>query len=201
VELRVSSSSFLNTDCTNASALDIGVIKPSKEIQETKNIRWFDIENNAFAFKNYFRDFVKESEGKNKILAAMMGFPNFGKSEIPTIRTQIAGMIPLLAYISHITEPPQFFTSQPSQINFEIDIPDSIEDENDPTILKAFYLLKTSDSPNILGGYSGGPLIYACEQGVFLIGIVKQGGTTLGGIGFATPADIVLDYLENTLKM
>lgn len=201
IETRVLSSSFVNADCTNALALDIGLIKPSKEIVEAETIQWFNIEKNASAFNEYFRRFVKESEGKCNIPAVMMGFPNFSKSETPATRTQVAGMIPLVVYVSHITEPPPFFVSRPSQINFEIDIPESIEDENCQNILKAFALLKDSKSPNILGGYSGGPLIYACEQGVFLIGIIKQGGTFLGGIGFATPIDTIFDYLKTTPKM
>jgi hypothetical protein len=201
IEIRIPSSSFTNTDCRTASRLDIGVIKPPEKIEEIKHIQWFNIENNAFAFAEYFRGIVKNSKEEDYIPAIMMGFPNFGKNEKPSIRTQISGMIPLVTYISHITEPPEFSTSQPSQISFEIDIPNLMEDEKNPFILNAFDLLKTSENPRILGGYSGGPLIYACAQGVFLIGIIKQGGTALGGIGFATPVDVVRDYLKNTLKM
>lgn len=50
------------------------------------------------------------------------------------------------------------------------------------------------------GGYCGGPLVYFCEQGPFLVGVVKQAQLKLGGVGLATPIDVFVEEVRQAFR-
>jgi hypothetical protein len=179
--------------------LDVTAIRPTPDMSSSPLIKWFDGGLHAGAME-YFRKEIPKT--KEPWLAAMLvGFPRFARFSDPVLRVEPAGSIAIWALLHNVSDPPAVL-ELPPEVSIELD-PPRLEDlpANTPDLFKAsveqFWKLFEADEAAI-GGYSGGPLMYFCEEGAFVVGITKEASLQLGGQAVATPIDTFVESVRST---
>lgn len=186
----------------NGEFFDIAAVRPPFNTNEYADIKWFAIDRHAEKFRRHLKPMI-EQERNPRLMAVVLGFPRFSRFEYSGQRVQVSGLIPIWAILERVSEPPPILPGHVPQVIFEIDY---LEEKELPVdapefarkSFQQFQSMSLDNKINVLGGYSGGPLIYFCEQGVFLVGIMKQGGLVIGGQGFATPIDAFVENIRYT---
>lgn len=183
------------------SILDISAIRSPLNIDQTATIKWFALDRHAEAFRDHLKPMI-EQETAPRLMAIVLGFPRFSRFENSAQRTQISGLMPIWAYLQRVSDPPPIIVNAVPKVIFELD---HLEEKSLPVnastfVRKSFQQFQQNmclENESVLGGYSGGPLIYFCEQGPFLVGIMTDGGMSVGGQGFATPIDVFVESIRH----
>jgi hypothetical protein len=179
---------------------DIAALTPPHELTVSLLPRWFAAEQHVQALQ-----IIREEVSRNQdpALAGMMiGFPRFLRVEDGGIRVQAAGTMAIWAILRRITNPPAFLDQVP-QVELELDLPSMSSLPNDaPALIQSFVqrLESLRADDGAIGGYSGGPVMYFCEKGPFLVGITKEASLRLGERGFATPIDAFVEQTRRALQ-
>jgi hypothetical protein len=178
-----------------AAILDIAALKPPAELVTSPAVKWFPGERHAAALA-HLRPLVRNSVDP-RLSALIVGFPRFARFDYEQLRVQTSGSIAIWVLLQHFSDPPAIL-GHPSQLTMEID-PSQPDDfpENTPerACFERFWQLARSDD-GAIGGYSGGPLMYFCSQGAFLVGIMKEANLRLGRQAVATPIDVFVEEVR-----
>lgn len=186
-------------DVQKSATLDISALLPPCEMESEVSIKWFALDRHAEAIPRLKT--MIEQERNPRLAGMILGFPRFSRFEKAALRIQAAGSVPIWALLEHISDPPSILSETMPQVIVELDPAEVTNLPTDvPPLVSAcfqqFWEMVRADE-HALGGYSGGPLMYFCDQGPFLVGIMKEASMGLGGQGFATPIDVFVQCLRN----
>jgi hypothetical protein len=191
IEHRIGPEAIL--DVQNAALFDVSALRPPCAMEQETSIKWFALDRHAAALREHLRPMI-ERQRDPRLAGVILGFARFSRFEDAALRVQAAGSIPIWAILERISDPPSIASGTVPQVIVELDPTQvtGLPADAPPLIVacfEQFWSMVRADE-HALGGYSGGPLMYFCDQGPFLVGIAKEAGMGSGGQGFATPIDV-----------
>lgn len=187
-------------DVRKNAEFDVSALWAPCDMGREPSIKWFVLDRHAAVLREHLRLMIQEE--RNPRLAGMiLGFARFSRFESDEQKVQVAGSVPIWAILERISDPPSIASETRPQVVVELGQVDltSLPDDAPPLVVSCFQnfrdMVGAEEHP--LGGYSGAPLMYFCEQGPFLVGIMKEAGMRLGGQGFATPIDVFFECIRD----
>lgn len=183
--------------------LDLAIFPAPQDLSVASHLGWFNGDRDLSPLRE-LRQLV-ERQRNPRLAALLVGYPIFSRFRDPHRRVQTFAPFPIWAAIERFDAPADI-TDRDPQIILELDLPAAEDLPADVGPLHRGWVqrlramtganLESEDEPTPLGGYSGGPLVYCCEAGQYLLGTMKGGGVRVGGHAFVTPLDAIVSAVR-----
>lgn len=180
---------------------DVCVLEPFEGMAESPSIHWFKQTTSADAIREVRESWQANTSDTTTLPIYALGYPRFAHIKNPAEREEVLGHMPMPVYVRTLSAYPEpRGLGRGGNMSVIVDLKRKPASESEALAAEMNRQL-WSNTDSALGGYSGGPLVFAGRNGCELIGIVREGGPRAEDLCFfAYPIDELYANTEHLLE-